>query len=87
MLCLTCSRCWVRTAGDGFVLSQGDGFAGHVLGQACGFRLLVIDDGLFDLVVDLLLSPIGSRDKAVQTGQFKQETDQANAASADLDTD
>jgi hypothetical protein len=56
-----------QTAGEGFVLSYGDGFAGHVLGQAHGFRLLILNDGLFDLAVDLLLSPIGGGDKSVQT--------------------
>jgi hypothetical protein len=49
--------------------------------------LAVVDDGLFHLTVYLLLSPIGGGDKSVQPCQLKQETDQANAASADLNTD
>jgi hypothetical protein len=37
--------------------------------------------------VDLVLRPIGGCDKSVKTCQLQQETDEANAASADLDTD
>jgi hypothetical protein len=40
-------------------LGHGDGFAGHVLGQARGFGVAVVDDGLFHLTVHLLLRPIG----------------------------
>ena len=76
-----------QSAREGFVLGHGDDFAGHVLGQARGFSLAVIDDGLFDLKVDLLLRSIGSGDKPVQTREVEQETDQTNATSTDLDTD
>ena len=63
------------------------GSAGHVLGQPGGFRLAVGDDRVFNLAVDLLLGSIGGGDKSVKTGQLKQETNQANAARADLYTD
>ena len=76
-----------KAAREGLVLGHGDDFAGHVRGQAPGFSLAVIDDGLFDLTVDLLLRPIGGGDKAVQSREVEQETDQANAASTDFDTD
>lgn len=76
-----------KTAGEGFVFGHSDGFAGHVLGQTREFRLLVIDNGLFDLNVDLLLSSIGGGDKTVQTRKMEEKTDQANAAGTDLDTD
>src|SRR5262249_40659361 len=39
------------------------------------------------LHVDLLLRPVGSRNKAVQAGEVEQETNQTNAARTDLDTD
>lgn len=39
-----------------------------------------------NLAIDLLLSPIGGRDKAVETRQVQEETDQAHAASPDFDT-
>ena len=42
---------------------------------------------MFHLTVYLLLSPIGGGDKSVQSCQLQQETDQANAASADLNAD
>jgi len=71
----------------GFILGHGDGFARHVLGQVCGFGLVVVNDGLFNLKVDLLLSPIGGGDKAVQSREVEQETDQTNATSTHFDTD
>ena len=39
----------------------------------------------FNLTVDLLLSAIGGRDKAVQTTQLEEEAGQANAARPDFD--
>lgn len=68
-------------------MGHGDDFAGHGLGQAWGFRVLIIADGLFDLVVDLLLCPIGGGDKSVQACEAEQQTDQTNAARTNLDTD
>jgi hypothetical protein len=76
-----------KAAGEGCVLGHGDNLARHGLGQAWGFRVLVVDDGLVDLNVDWLLSPIGSGTKAVQAGEVEQKTDPPNAASTDLDTD
>jgi hypothetical protein len=49
--------------------------------------LAVGDEGLCHLMVDLLRSPLGGGDKAVQPCQWQQETDQAHAASADLNVD
>jgi hypothetical protein len=76
-----------KTACEGFVLGHGDDLARQGLGQARGFRVLVGDNGLFDLNVDLLLSPVGSCNKAVQAGEVEQETNQTNTARTDLDTD
>lgn len=56
---------------EGFVLRHGDALVGHVRGQARGFSVAVIDDGLFDLKVDLWLCPIGGGDKAVQTREVE----------------
>jgi hypothetical protein len=39
------------------------------------------------LEIDLLLSPIGSGDKAVESRQMKEETHQAHAAGPDFDAD
>jgi hypothetical protein len=60
-------------------------FLGHVLGQAYGFIVAVGHYRLFTLEVNLLLSAIGSRHKAVKSGQVEKETDQANAARPDFD--
>jgi hypothetical protein len=49
--------------------------------------VLVVDDGLFDLNVDVVLHPVRGGNESVETREIKQETDQANAASPDLDTD
>jgi hypothetical protein len=49
--------------------------------------VLIVDDGLFDLKVDVLLRPVGSRDTPIQAGEVEQETHQTNAARTDLDTD
>ena len=59
---------------------------GHALGQACSLALAVVDDGVCHLIVDALLSPIGGSDKAVKPCQVEEETHDANAALADLDT-
>jgi len=76
-----------KAARKRFVLSHREVFAGHVLGQAHGFALAVGDHGCFNLTVDLLLSAIGGRDKAVPTTQLEEETSQANAARPDFDAD
>jgi hypothetical protein len=60
---------------------------GHVLGQAGGFIVVVDDYRFFNLAVDVLLSAIGRRDKAVQSCQVEKKTCSANAAGADFDTD
>src|SRR5205085_4084638 len=41
---------------------------------------------VFNVDIDLLLSPIGGCDKAVETRQVQEETHQANAAGPDFDT-
>jgi len=75
-----------KATGKRFVLGHRDGFAGHVLGQACGFSVAVGDHRLFNVEIDLLMSPIGGRHKAVQPRQIQEETHQANAARPDFDT-
>jgi len=49
--------------------------------------LAVGDHHCFNPAVDLLLSPIGGRDKAVKARQVEQETNQAHAAGPDFDAD
>ena len=56
---------------EGLVLSYGDDFTGHGLGQTWGFGLLVVDDGLFDLNVNALLRPVGSGDKTVEAREIE----------------
>src|SRR6266436_10307138 len=58
-----------KAAGKRFVLGHREVFTGHVRGQACGFVLVVDDYRFFNPAVDLLLRPIGSRDKAVKSCQ------------------
>lgn len=74
-----------KAARKRFVLRHGDVFAGHILGQACGFSLAVGDHCFFNPAVNLLLSPVGGRDKAVKPRQVEEEADQANAARPDFD--
>jgi hypothetical protein len=68
-----------------FVLRHGEVFTGHVLGQTRSVVLAVGDQRCFNLTVDLLLSALGGRDKAVQTPQLEEETGQANTARPDFD--
>src|SRR5205823_5462384 len=48
--------------------------------------LMVGHHRVFNVEIDLLLSPIGGCDKAVETRQVQEETHQANAAGPDFDT-
>jgi hypothetical protein len=47
--------------------------------------LVIVDDSVFHLAVDLLLSAMGGGDKAVEPGQVEEETNEANAARPDFD--
>ena len=60
---------------------------GPRFGQAWGLALVIVDNGLLNLDVDLLLSPIGGRHKAVEAGEVEEETHQANTAGAHFDAD
>jgi len=71
-----------QAAGHRCVLGHREVFAGHVLGQAGGGIVAGGDHRVFTLEVPLLLSPIGSRDKAVETRQVEQETYQTDATRA-----
>ncbi len=75
-----------QAAGKRFILGHREVFLGHILGQACGFILVVGHHRVFNVEIDLLLSPIGGCDKAVETRQVQEETNQANAACPDFDT-
>ena len=68
-----------QPAGKRFILGHGEVFGGHVFGQTRTFLSAVRHDGLLHLTVDLVLRPIGRRDKAIKTGEFHQQTHQANA--------
>jgi len=76
-----------KAARKRFVLRHREVFAGHVLGQACGFVLAVGDHRFFNPAVHLLLSPIGSHDKAVNARQLDENTHQTNANRPDFDAD
>src|SRR5215831_17268778 len=76
-----------QAASKRFVLGYDEVFMGHSLGQAWGFGLVIIDDRLFNVNIDLLLSAIGGGHKAVQTRQVQEETHQTNATCSDFDTD
>jgi hypothetical protein len=76
-----------KSARAGFGLGHRDGFARHIFGHAGGFGLAVVDDGWFNLAVDLLLSAVGGGDESVQSREVEEKTDQTNATSAHLDTD
>ena len=75
-----------KAASKRFVLGHGDLFFGHVLGQARGFALTVIDDGMLNLRVDSLLRAIRGGDKTVESGHMEKEANDANAARSDFDT-
>src|SRR5499427_5352157 len=76
-----------QAAGKRFVLGHGEVFVGHVRGQAYSFIVAIGHHRVFHLDIDLLLSSIGGRHKAVETRQMQEETHQANAACPDFDTD
>ena len=76
-----------KAAGKRFVLGHREVFLGHTAGQACGFIVVVSHHRLFNLKINLLLSPIGSCDKAVETRQMQEEANQANAACPHFDAD
>ena len=76
-----------KAAGKRFVLGHREVFWGHAVGQAYGCIVVGGHHRLFHLDIDLLLSPIGGRHKAVETRQIQEETHQANAACPDFDTD
>jgi hypothetical protein len=75
-----------KATGKCFVLGHREVFLGHAVGQACGFIVAIGHHRLFNVDIDLLLSPIGSRHKAVKTRQSQEETHQANAACPDFNT-
>ena len=76
-----------QAAGEGFVLGDGEVLVGPRFGHAWGLALVIVDNGLLNLDVDLLLSPIGGRHKAVEAGEVEEETHQANTAGAHFDAD
>ena len=73
-----------KAASKRFVLGHREVFWGHVLGQACCFILAIVHHRLLNLDIDLLLSPIGSRDKTLKAAQAEKETSQANATGPDF---
>src|SRR5262249_58468062 len=74
-------------AGKRFVLGHREVFVGHVVGQTCGCIVVGGHHRLFHLAIDLLLSPIGGRHKAMKSCQVEKETDQAHATCSDFHTD
>ena len=76
-----------KAVGQGFVLGHAVRFRGHVLGPAWGLGLIIVNDGLFNLDIDVLWSATGGRDKSVAARKVQKETHQANAIGTDFDTD
>ena len=76
-----------KAAGKRFVLGHREVFVGHAIGQAYGFIVVVGHHRLFNVAIDLLLSPIGGRNKAVKACQIEEETGLANAACPDFNAD
>src|SRR5882762_5422183 len=68
-----------QPAGKRFIRGHGEVVGGHVCGQTRARLSAVRHDGLLHLTVDLVLRPIGSRDEAIKTGEFHQQTHEANA--------
>src|SRR5215468_10562113 len=68
-----------KSAGKRFILGQRDGFGGHVLCQPGAFLLAIPHNRFLHLAVDLLLDAIGGSHKAIEAGEFEQQTHQANA--------
>jgi hypothetical protein len=75
-----------QTTGKGFGLGHREVFGGHAVSQACGFIVAIGHHRLFNVDIDLLLRPIGSRHKAVEPRQSQAETHQANAACPNCNT-
>jgi hypothetical protein len=61
-----------KPPGIRFILGQRDGLSGHVFGQTRAFLVPIRHDGLLHLPVDLLLRPIGSRDKAIEACELQE---------------
>jgi hypothetical protein len=75
-----------KPPGKRFILGQRDGFSGHVFGQTRAFLPAVRHDGLLHVPVDLLLRPIGDRNKAIKACEFQEEANQANTTGTDFGT-
>src|SRR5205823_12470057 len=56
---------------------------GHGCGQPRAFLAAIRHDRLLHLTIDLMLRPIGSSHKSIQTREFPQEAHQANPTGAD----
>ena len=76
-----------QAAGKRVVLGHREVFVRHAVGQAYGFMVVVGHHRLCTVEMDLLLSPIGGRNKAVKACQIEEETDQAQAACPDFAAD
>ena len=54
-----------QPAGKRFILGERDGFGWHRVSQTRTLLVAVKHDGLFHVLVDLLLSPVGGADKPI----------------------
>ncbi len=68
-----------QPAGTRCILGHGDVCGGHGVGQTPACLSAGRHHGLLHVAVDLLLRPIGGRDKALKAGEWPQQTHQANA--------
>ena len=79
------NRDQAQTAREGFILGHGNLLWGHHLRQPRRFLVFIDHDGLLNMLVDLVLGPIGGANKAIERCQLQEATDQANPTRANLD--
>ena len=69
-----------------FILRQRDVFGRHLVSQTRAFLLAVRRDRFFHVTVDLVLRPIRSADKPIETRELQEQTNPAYPTSANFRT-
>jgi hypothetical protein len=69
-----------------FILRQRDVFGWHLVSQTRTFLLAVRRDRVFNVTIDLVLRPIRSADKPIETRELQEQTHQAYPTSAHFRT-
>src|SRR2546423_9385266 len=76
-----------ETTRKGFVLRHADVFGWHLVRQTLALVAAVCHDRLLNATVDLLLGPIRSPHKSIQSRQLQYEAHQANPTGTHFGTD